>query len=303
MRNKCLKAFYEYVLDNVVSSLARWLRGVLGFNRNNERQSIAEYFKKIRQYLSVVYFLARVRLGLGPGPRDDYRFMCIGAQKAGTTWFHKVLSGSGRFSLGQEKESHYFDLGRLESYEKYMSQFDSTKIIGEIAPDYSALSLWRIKAMRKLFPNMKVFLFVRDPLDRAWSAAKMEVCWLRGRSMSDVPDKDFVDYMLSKRCLVRSDYTAIIRRWSGVFGNDFRVYDYARLTEHPVEAVREIVDFICDESFPLNVDGERVFGGVSGEIRKSVLEAVKARYIPMSGESRRAAERYIGPLRWGEYGE
>lgn len=56
------------------------------------------------------------RGGVEPGRRDGRRalsvgpaFLCIGAQKAGTTWLHRALGHHPRIAMPPVKEIHYFD--------------------------------------------------------------------------------------------------------------------------------------------------------------------------------------------------
>ena len=55
-------------------------------------------------------------------------FIVIGAQRAGTTWLHRVLSQHERLWLTPVKELHYFDkqsikLGVLSKYERHRARF------------------------------------------------------------------------------------------------------------------------------------------------------------------------------------
>ena len=129
-------------------------------------------------------------------------FLVIGAQRAGTTWLHRVLSQHPGLWLPPVKELHYFDkldiertilnpkerrrvgLKRLASLDPwlirfwfrarsddwYASLFNGAKakglIAGEITPAYATLDetiLWRIKRMND---GIKLIFVMRIP----WSA-------------------------------------------------------------------------------------------------------------------------------------
>jgi len=69
-------------------------------------------------------------------------FLCIGAQKAGTTWLHNMLRQHPELFLPETKELSFFDLksnfeGRGTSW--YRSNFaaaDDNQLIGEVTPGY-----------------------------------------------------------------------------------------------------------------------------------------------------------------------
>ena len=46
---------------------------------------------------------------MGQDPKIDRYFVCIGAQKAGTTWLARVLSEHDDVFVTPVKEIHYFD--------------------------------------------------------------------------------------------------------------------------------------------------------------------------------------------------
>lgn len=100
-------------------------------------------------------------------------FFVIGAQKAGTTTLHKILSKEAQICLPKMKETHFFS--RTDRYQKgfkwYCNQFidySKDKIVGEIDPDYSFFPLAPLRMkMDQLNPH---FIFIlRHPLKRAYS--------------------------------------------------------------------------------------------------------------------------------------
>jgi hypothetical protein len=107
----------------------------------------------------------------------EYRildFIIAGTMKGGTTAAITNFSKHPDISM-VEKEIHYFD--RKKNYQKgtnwYKSHFDySKKMVGDKAPDvmyqYSCLELLQI-----VNPQVKIILFLRNPIDRAYSHWKM----------------------------------------------------------------------------------------------------------------------------------
>merc|ERR1719223_544803 len=69
-------------------------------------------------------------------------FLCIGAQKAGTTWLHEMLSRHTNIVLPSEKkELHFWDWNRGKGLGWYKGQFrfhpKMNKLFGEINPCYA----------------------------------------------------------------------------------------------------------------------------------------------------------------------
>ena len=110
------------------------------------------------------------------------RFMGIGAHKAGTSWLHVNLQAHPQLFLPRQKELHYFDsYFHSRTLRFYSGQFESAdaKIRGEITPAYSILSPKRIRFIRKIMPDVRLIFIMRNPIDRSWSAALMDLLTLQ----------------------------------------------------------------------------------------------------------------------------
>lgn len=103
----------------------------------------------------------------------------IGAQKAGSTWFHAMLGDHPDIFMSEKKELKYFDKPDQsdESYATYLSNFDTAGAAtyrGESTPGYfwtndvRAATPERIK--HRLGTDVRFFLALRNPVERAISA-------------------------------------------------------------------------------------------------------------------------------------
>ena len=102
-------------------------------------------------------------------------FICIGAQRAATTWLHNCLQEHPEVYLPKEKELHFFNAFYDRGWNWYESRFvkkNGVKVCGEVTPDYlhSKESLIRI---RQYLPDVKIIIILRQPFDRAMSAYKL----------------------------------------------------------------------------------------------------------------------------------
>src|SRR6266566_10071429 len=162
-------------------------------------------------------------------------FLCVGAQKGGTSWLYRQLESHPDFWMPPVKELHYFDelsrippvasarprddrdrrflerIRRLSAkshvdLEDYARLFESkgSLLSGDITPAYSMLSDETIERIVDGFPNLKVIFLARDPVERAWSQLSMGVR-LRNISRFDVTDAEqVIQNLLNPGVLVRS---------------------------------------------------------------------------------------------------
>jgi tetratricopeptide (TPR) repeat protein len=106
---------------------------------------------------------------------NDPHFIIIGATKCGTTSLYHYLKSHPQILLTQRKELDFFRT-RQFSYGKewYLSHFPSITDLpgyytGEASPNYFD-SVGVEQRMHDMFPNVKLIVLLRDPVDRAISA-------------------------------------------------------------------------------------------------------------------------------------
>lgn len=203
-------------------------------------------------------------------------FLCVGAQKAGTSWLYQQLEPHPDFWMPPVKELHYLDrLNRarrldpprskdecdscfLESMKNLSAQsyidlqnygelfrHKGALLSGDISPAYSTLSDEVIERVVNYFPNMKVIFLARDPVERAWSQLSMGVR-LGMINKFDVTDPEEVVYnLLNPGVLIRSHPSKIVARWKRyVRPENFKVYFFDDLKEKPVQLRRSILRFL-----------------------------------------------------------
>jgi len=147
-------------------------------------------------------------------------FLGIGAMKSGTTWLYENLRCHPDAFLPDRKELYYFSHafynGRLK---RYSSQFETGdgKIKGEITPGYAIIPPDRIRFIRQIMPDVKLIFVARNPIDRSWSEAYMNLVSKPGKTISDITDNELIDYVTTGDCCRRSDYLQILESWHRVF--------------------------------------------------------------------------------------
>jgi len=179
-------------------------------------------------------------------------FLGIGAQKSGTTWLWENLDQHPDIYMARPKEVHYFDWNYYQSiraYSRHFKRYPRGRLQGEITPEYGILPTKRIRFIQKMNPDLKILLLMRNPVDRAWSQAYMNLVRNTGRAYEDVPDAEFVDHFQSDRSIDRGRYSKIIERWQEVFGKEALFADlYDRIATEPRALLTEVFEHLGIES-------------------------------------------------------
>lgn len=104
-----------------------------------------------------------------------HTFICIGAQKAGTTTLADILSLHPDIYIPEIKETKYFlfeeDYAKgIEFYNKtYFSTYKGQTACGEFDPDYMLFPFTAKRISDTLGTDIKIIVVLRNPADRAYS--------------------------------------------------------------------------------------------------------------------------------------
>lgn len=92
------------------------------------------------------------------------------------------------------------------------------RLTGEITPAYSALEANAIRAIHGAFPDLRIILLIRHPVDRLWSLLRMRT--KLGRALNSDSDVDAIDrFVRSDAAIVRRSFPSVIwKNWSEVYG-------------------------------------------------------------------------------------
>src|SRR5690606_22189836 len=105
--------------------------------------------------------------------------------------------------------SHNFNQPISEYFQAFNENRDLSKLAYEKSPDYSTMSKFRIRLIKKLNPNIKIILIFRHPIDRAFSNAKMDLA-RKGIELNAENDHYFLNHY--KGQIKRYDYEKIIKK-------------------------------------------------------------------------------------------
>lgn len=101
-------------------------------------------------------------------------FICIGAQKAGTTTLADILSQHPDIYIPPIKETKYFlfdeDYNKgIGFYNSYFETWKGQKAVGEVDPDYLLYPYTAKRIAETLGKDIKIIVVLRNPADRAYS--------------------------------------------------------------------------------------------------------------------------------------
>jgi hypothetical protein len=203
-------------------------------------------------------------------------FMIIGPQRTGTTWLYKNLREHPQIFLTNPKEIFYFSFlhepkhcpdcsNDLAWYIKFFydnpieylvkniralikyQEFYTPKVRGEASATYAILPEDIIREIVTLNPDLKVILFIRNPIDRTWAHAKLVFKNERQKRLSDATEKEVIEFFMRNYnyLLASGQYTKIIDKWSSFLeqGNIF-VGLFDDIHRNPKELLLRVFDFL-----------------------------------------------------------
>lgn len=118
---------------------------------------------------------------------------------------------------------------------------------GDMMPAYSVLPEHRVAEIADSLPKIQLIYIVRNPMDRAWSSARMT---LRRAEMaeSEASDQWFIEHFRSAGSLARGDYAATLDRWMRFYpASRFVLLRYEDIALNPSDLIMKV----C---FHLNLD-------------------------------------------------
>lgn len=232
-------------------------------------------------------------------------FVCIGAQKAGTSWVHAQLARSPEIGFPRGKEVHYWDwvqrgkrpLNLIRYVEPFARDADSPRLLGDMTPAYATVRPEYVHLHAQMYPEAPLFMLLRDPVERAWSAARMD--WAAEHPQASMtPDPAWLAaYLRDPEVLAKGDYARSLRTWGAYFPSGrLRAFMYADIARRPRPLLRDICAHIgADDAFVDDITDaalmERVRPGPrSAPCPPAMAAELRAWYLPRM----RALEDLLG---------
>lgn len=226
-------------------------------------------------------------------------FLGLGAQKAGTTWLQEMLSLHPDILFPAGKEVHFWNREHHRGLRWYLDLFAERVAIGvqqgEITPAYAILEAERIREIRRILPQVRLFYVLRNPMDRAWSSALMALSRAE-MTLEEASDQWFIDHFRSRGSTGRGDYESCLRRWLSEFPREQLLIErYESIAREPRALLERIADHIGvrgDFYRAVQTDRlhERIFGGPGTPVRDSLRPVLHELYADKID----SLSRYLG---------
>lgn len=238
-------------------------------------------------------FFNRPRVGADCLPT----FVCLGAQKSGTTWLYEQLRQHPQVRMPAIKELQHFHPWHSD-LAKYKEQFSPTRghVSGDITPEYFVSPLAPEQMAREV-PKARLFAILRNPVERAFSQFRMAL--YLGNMKPDLP---FEYYFEHDKGWIRSRglYLEQIERYRRFFPSpkQFRVFLYDDLLANPARFYRQICKYLgISRHTPASVRQhlDMPYAGDGRQISPQIHHLLANFYQ----EPNRELQRYLGrPLPW-----
>ncbi len=235
----------------------------------------------------------------------------LGHQRTGTSWFHKYLESQSNFKSGIAKEYHIWDaldiniLGRNKInipindeqtiqmkmqkdktfYFEYFNSLFSEKInlTADITPSYSGLKKERLEMIKDSFKkkniNLKVIIFIRDPLARIKSATRFNLDRKNYNEGIKNGEINFINaleqYYKNEHCILRTNYQITLENAFSVFNKENIFVGIFENMFEPNEIIK-LSDFLKVKA---NINfGKIKINPTKNKVSKTIIDKVIKKY-------------------------
>lgn len=216
----------------------------------------------------------------------------------------KILNSHKRGTLGrnlgmQRKQSRYtaLELAFIDNVDHYFNYFDylylrneNIDAVGDITPNYALLKTKTFALIRKGLESrgfdVKVFFLMRDPVERAWSLARM-----KQRNMDDSKKEKFDQFKYMEKITqdgftsYKSQYDKTIKQLEGAFEKNNIYYGFyeSLFNEQSFQSIQQFLGIPLER-----FDSSQVFNAspksnnMPDELNKKLVEYFRPTYEAIS---------------------
>lgn len=167
------------------------------------------------------------------------------------------------------------------------------QIAGEITPAYSILDGAMISRVHGLVPDARIFFFMRNPIERAWSQTVMHFDKVKTRDVKTVANRRLRAHLDREDLRRRTDYARTLDNWRGFYPEEQIFVGFLEdVFFFPEELLGRVYEFLgVDATFrPPNV-GQKVHSRSSGTIPAKLATTLAHAY---RADLERLQERFGG---------
>lgn len=177
-------------------------------------------------------------------------FLGVGVEKAGTSWVAECLAQHPQICFASQKEVHFFNKNHEKGLTFYQSYFKNYPLDNEKKGEFTPRYFYNQQVperIKKHFPQVKIIICLRNPLDRLHSHYYHNIA--HGRLSQKVPlekaiqhNPDFINYGM---------YSQMLKKYFNIFSREnILVIIYKDIQEKPQQIIQQIYNFIgVDQNF------------------------------------------------------
>ncbi len=179
-------------------------------------------------------------------------FIVVGAHKAGTTSLHYYLNQHPAIYLPSAKGTDLLwrsKFKELDEAGEYLAQFEPAepgKVLGEVSSVYLHRGKKLVEKIKRLFPDVKIVVILRNPIDRTYSHA----LWDRSYTQDEIQNLDEL-VLSSEKFLNPGRYYTHLKTYFSYFEREqVKLFLHEDLQQNPHQLFAELFDFIgVDQDF------------------------------------------------------
>ena len=187
-------------------------------------------------------------------------FLGLGPGQTGSSWLYTQLARHPDVFVPDTKELNYFSQHMGDWSQKHYSRLfreAGNSVCGEISPGYSILRRDRIRYVRRIMPEAKLIIVIRNPIERSWSSIRRVLAKLNTDATSI--DQNLLFEMLEDEWMYTADplltvqgdyesgllegfYCRAIENWCSVFNEEQLLVVYF---DELVNAPKDFLSTVC----------------------------------------------------------
>lgn len=170
-----------------------------------------------------------------------------------------------------------------EWYRRVFAFAGVDQMAGEGSPDYCLLPRHAIAHIVSHNPQVKIILFLRDPIDRAWSHMRMASEF----QYSGAPLDRLLEDSFWRGYMSRSNYPSMLARWMTLIPNEnLFIGRFEDIHKAPLQILKRVCDFLgvrFDARF-FPAAAKRIFEGTRIPLDDALYQKMKERMKPLYEE-------------------
>jgi hypothetical protein len=169
-------------------------------------------------------------------------FICVGAQKSGTTWLYKQLLSHPQVFMPAKELDYFYGSKDLIWYGQQFEGAGVGQRCGDISPNYAAF-IGVSEQIHATCPDAVILHLLRDPVSRAYSQ------WRMARYLGNIPlEMCFIEAFRSNSQFMkrRGEYAIILREYDRFFplGQASEVFWYDEIRDRPDQLIKAVLAFV-----------------------------------------------------------